>query len=1510
MSALYRLKLSKLMKEKKSRMRTKRLICMLLTICMLLSLMPAAAFAVEVDSEMPFTDVKESDWFYDAVQYVYDNGLMNGTGDDKFSPNLTITRGMIVTILHRLEGTPEAEGKAFADVPKGEYYSAAVAWASFAKIVEGYDTGLFAPNDAITREQMATILYRYVQYKGYSATEAGDLSGFPDGGDVSSFALKAVKWAVGEKLIKGADGGMLMPAGTATRAQAATILMRFCEGVVPKTHTVTFDFNYDGKIAIVSALEGETIEEPAAPERADFTFGGWYTDADGKTAYDFNKAITEDVTLYAKWTANEPAPTPELPKTYTVSFDYNYDEMGVYKEVAVEEGKTVGEPEAPSRSMYIFLGWTADKNGGQSFDFSTPITSDITLYAQWRIYHIPTRPTTKTYTVTFESNGGSEVASQTVEKGGQVEEPTTPTREGFAFIGWYPAPGYSEMYDFSSEIYSDATLYAKWYDTVNTADSDDDGLSDALEIEMGTDPNVSDTDADGLSDYTELNWLNYNPLSDDTDGNGVLDKDEDPDNDGLTNEAEEQLGTNPIFKDSDFDGLSDGDEVNVYHTNPLCADTDGDGVPDGVEVMIDTDPLVAETTFATEEASGTVNELTPVVASAVVNTDAAGAGTLSIQPVSILDNPLLSHSVAGYLGSAYDFSTKGTFESATITFTYDTVLGTIGDKFQPRIYYYNEETQLLEELPNQTVEEGKVSASVEHFSTYILLNKVEFDKVWENEIKPPFYEGDISDAKLDIVFVIDYSYSMESNDPNQLFKTLSKDFVSKLRQDKDQAAVVKFIRVATVVASLTTDKNALNSAIDGISYDNGHNTGYSGTDGSTGIYLALDELKKSDSKYQYIIFITDGEDNQYTYAYDDLIADAVENNVTIYTVGMGSASESVLQKIANGTNGKYYHATTATTETGDILDLSTVFDKIESETIDLTTDSNNDGISDYYTKLLSEGELSYGTSSSYLIGLIDNNSDDWDGDGLKNGEELIITTTADGKVYVKMISDPLLVDTDGDGYSDKLEKDKDLPPMKYTILGDGQLSLLEDDKDYEYAKIANSDGLKEQIYYNFTWQKGEKSKKILIDYFYDYAPEDSIAKNAEQIAKLAERESKWEWLNLFQKAAKIVKNIYSIADDWSELKEGIDTDGRQEKISAVLSKAEKTGDLIEMASSKTVKCINSGDELSAILELINEIQDEADGLKNEIESLGALGFGATVLENATDGCVKLIGVVKTVAEVTKFMTSDFGYTAISDVYNGFLKSKGWTADTWIGIGFDVVDGAVEMKDTAMTYGKMKANVDAYRAYIELLYYINKYGYEDFIRDAAGDIADIVADKAWDLYDKQLYEAQCKTIALTAIKTAYGVAADVNPYVKLVKVATDIIEAAVKWSGKAEEAMLLLSSKTINSISKGCISIIDSKVQHKQGPSEVFFSLDKNDLDYVIKYMTQLAQSRIVGENLVMERRLKHDLASWWSNQGASDKEIKELYSGAIALIYNNANQLKLELSDQLPFYNEYSAKAS
>lgn len=180
----------------------------------------------------PFADVAESAWYYDAVRYVCSNGLMTGTSDSAFSPDLFTTRGMIVTILYRLEGSPAVSGTAsFRDVPAGQYYSEAVAWAAANGIVKGYDTGLFGPDDVITREQLAVILYGYAQYKGYDVTTGGDLSGFADNASVSAWAADALKWANGQGLITGKSGNLLDPAGTATRAEAASILSRFCKSI-------------------------------------------------------------------------------------------------------------------------------------------------------------------------------------------------------------------------------------------------------------------------------------------------------------------------------------------------------------------------------------------------------------------------------------------------------------------------------------------------------------------------------------------------------------------------------------------------------------------------------------------------------------------------------------------------------------------------------------------------------------------------------------------------------------------------------------------------------------------------------------------------------------------------------------------------------------------------------------------------------------------------------------------------------------------------------------------------------------------------------------------------------------------------------------------------------------------------------------------------------------------------------------------------------------------------------
>ena len=180
--------------------------------------------------KLPFGDVTVSDWFYDDVRYVYANGIMDGTSSDRFAPNAPLTRAMIVTILYRMAGSPAMSGTSeFKDVDSNKWFAKAVAWAAANGIVNGYGSGLFGPNDPVTREQLAAILYRYTAYRKASTTANGDnLAGFADLSTVSGYALASMNWAVSEKLLKGADG-KLNPKANATRAQVAAIIHRYLE---------------------------------------------------------------------------------------------------------------------------------------------------------------------------------------------------------------------------------------------------------------------------------------------------------------------------------------------------------------------------------------------------------------------------------------------------------------------------------------------------------------------------------------------------------------------------------------------------------------------------------------------------------------------------------------------------------------------------------------------------------------------------------------------------------------------------------------------------------------------------------------------------------------------------------------------------------------------------------------------------------------------------------------------------------------------------------------------------------------------------------------------------------------------------------------------------------------------------------------------------------------------------------------------------------------------------------
>lgn len=209
----------------------KRLLSLALALCLVCSLLPGTALAA---GENPFTDVPASHWAHDDITYVYENDLMNGTDGSLFSPESTTTRAQVVTVLYRLAGQPAADwANPFWDVPASAWFHDAVTWAWENDITGGVSSTHFGAGNAVTREQLATFLYRYAQDQGYDTSARADLSGYSDAGLVSSYATEALSWANATGLITGTTGTTLSPQGSATRAQVATILSRFCQDVIP-----------------------------------------------------------------------------------------------------------------------------------------------------------------------------------------------------------------------------------------------------------------------------------------------------------------------------------------------------------------------------------------------------------------------------------------------------------------------------------------------------------------------------------------------------------------------------------------------------------------------------------------------------------------------------------------------------------------------------------------------------------------------------------------------------------------------------------------------------------------------------------------------------------------------------------------------------------------------------------------------------------------------------------------------------------------------------------------------------------------------------------------------------------------------------------------------------------------------------------------------------------------------------------------------------------------------------
>lgn len=609
---------------------------------------------------------------------------------------------------------------------------------------------------------------------------------------------------------------------------------------------------------------------------------------------------------------------------------------------------------------------------------------------------------------------------QTSDKNKTVlQQGAIPVNEVWSVEGIGLGVGYN-LLKLSAQL-SDGSEVAKEYIIVNfdennldnlgidrEQDSDGDGISDYYEEHYGLSVTSKDTDGDGLSDRDEIIVLKLNPLEQDSDQDGILDGDEDSDNDGLTNLEELSYQTSLISADTDGDGLSDGEEVQKYQTDPLKTDTDGDGLSDAWEVKIGSNPLVMEAKFSrTVVVEAADAKVVPCVT--VEGVSAEQVGSLSVDPVQ--DGILNDATIPGYIDQGYNFSINGAFEKATISFELDDSLLNTAN-FVPRIYYFNEAAQLFEELPNQKVTGNVVSVETAHFSKYILLNKTVYDTVWQYKFL--YDEGEEQYSGMDIVFVIDSSGSMSGNDGSNVRTSVTRQFINLLT-GSDRGAIVDFDDTAKVLSAFTSDKTALNTAAGKID-SNG------GTSLTSGIASALNLFTASGRTdvLKYIIMLTDGDGTYNT----SLTKQAADNQIVIYTVGLGSSvSTSILTNMAQGTGGSYYHASNADHLYG-------IFDTI-AETSDLYKDTDMDGISDYHEKEMQAGRLRLGTGGAVVrVNYLDADSDD---DGLKDGEEVRILKVGD-KVYAYMYSNPNLTDTDGDGLNDAVDPRRLTPDVNEALI--------------------------------------------------------------------------------------------------------------------------------------------------------------------------------------------------------------------------------------------------------------------------------------------------------------------------------------------------------------------------------------------------------------------------------------------------------------------------------------------